>query len=178
MRRGQPLFPGLPGWFAVSTISMPPMDDIEVNRAEARAASVDANYKNAAANYKNSKSLAKDLLKRLGDEEHDLRCNVEAWVEKYCEAQRRATSTRGDAEVRALWFSRSRGQATALIGETVLGFGATHYKATVVWALGDGCKLEAVLTNDRVAVSSYEAGGDDPRDARPDGEDWNEVYLH
>ena len=149
----------------------------ECNRAEAKAASVDAAYKSSVAAYKNSKNLAKDLLQRLGAEEDALRDSVEAWVDKYCAAQRRATSTRGEAVVRALWFSRSRGQARALIGESVQGFAATHYKSTVVWALGDGAKLDSVISNDRVAVSHYEAAGDNPCDARPDGDDWNEVAL-
>ena len=151
--------------------------EAECHEAEAKAADHEMAYKNSVTAYKNSKDRARDLMKRLGDEENNLKVSVEAWVDKYCEAQRRASSTRGDAIVRALWFSRSRRQACALIGERVEGFSETHFKSLVVWGLGEGSKLDTVISKNRVPVSSYEASEDDPRDAKPEGEDWNEVEM-
>lgn len=108
-----------------------------------------------------------------------------------------AARRRGDATVRALWFSRSRRQACALIGERarrgarrftppraptraapqVMGFADTYFRSTVVWSLGADMALDGVVSKDRVPVSSYEATEDDPRDSKPEGEDWNEVDI-
>lgn len=98
------------------------MSDTKENECVAResyAASIDAQYKSKAQAYKQSKDLSRALLARLGDEEDDLRRAVTAWVHNFTEAQRRATSARGTCELRALWFSRARSEARALVGETV-----------------------------------------------------------
>lgn len=143
---------------------------------ETYAASIDAQYKSKAQQYKRSKDRSRALMSKLGDEEDSLRIAAVAWVHNFTEAQRRATSARGHCEVRALWFSRARSEARALVGETVEGFASTFYRTRLAWALGAGCTLDSVLTHERVATSRYEAYDDDDVGA-PDGDDWAAVAL-
>ena len=56
--------------------------EAECKDAEEKAGRVDLVYKNSVTAYKNSKDRARDLMKRLGQEEANLRASVEAWVDK------------------------------------------------------------------------------------------------
>ena len=116
---------------------------------EAYAKSVDAQYKSKVKAYKQSKDLGRALLARLTDEEADLRRAATAWVHNFTERQRQSTSARGHCELRALWFSRARNEARALVGETVEGFSRTFFRTTLAWSLGEGCALDAVLDHKR-----------------------------
>ena len=99
---------------------------------EAYAKSIDQQYKSKVKAYKQSKDLGRALLARLSDEEADLRRAATAWVHNFTEAQRQATSARGHCELRALWFSRARNEARALVGETVEGFSRTFFRTTLL----------------------------------------------
>ena len=191
--------------------------EAECKDAEEKAGRVDLVYKNSVTAYKNSKDRARDLMKRLGQEEANLRASVEAWVDKYCEAQRRATSARGRGAISLRRRARGdprrpqarrRDRARALVqpvaaagvrahrragaprrpprtprarrqngAPQVMGFADTYFRSTVVWSLGADMALDGVVSKDRVPVSSYEATEDDPRDSKPEGEDWNEVDI-
>ena len=111
---------------------------------EAYAKTVDQQYKSKVKAYKQSKDLGRALLARLTDEEADLRRAATAWVHNFTERQRQSTSARGHCELRALWFSRARNEARALVGETVEGFSRTFFRTTLAWSLGEGCALDAV----------------------------------
>jgi len=144
---------------------------------EAYAKTVDQQYKSKVKAYKQSKDLGRALLARLTDEEADLRRAATAWVHNFTERQRQSTSARGHCELRALWFSRARNEARALVGETVEGFSRTFFRTTLAWSLGEGCALDAVLDHKRSAVSHHEAYEDDISDAAPEGDDWAQVAL-
>ena len=144
---------------------------------EQYAKSIDQQYKSKVKAYKQSKDLGRALLARLSDEEADLRRAATAWVHNFTERQRQATSARGHCELRALWFSRARNEARALVGETVEGFSRTFFRTTLTWKLGEGCALDAVLDHKRSAVSHHEAYEDDVSDAAPEGDDWAAVAL-
>ena len=144
---------------------------------EAYAKTVDQQYKSKVKAYKQSKDLGRALLARLTDEEADLRRAATAWVHNFTERQRQSTSARGHCELRALWFSRARNEARALVGETVEGFSRTFFRTTLAWSLGEGCALDAVLDHKRSAVSHHEAYEDDVSDAAPEGDDWAAVAL-
>ena len=139
---------------------------------EAYAKTVDQQYKSKVKAYKQSKDLGRALLARLTDEEADLRRAATAWVHNFTERQRQSTSARGHCELRALWFSRARNEARALVGETVEGFSRTFFRTTLAWSLGEGCALDSVLDHKRSAVSHHEAYEDDVSDAAPEGDDW------
>ena len=144
---------------------------------EAYAKTVDQQYKSKIQQYKRSKDLGRQLLARLSDEEADLRRAATAWVHNFTQAQRQATSARGHCELRALWFSRCRNEARALVGETVEGFSRTFFRTTLTWSLGSGCTLDSVLDHKRSAVSHHEAYEDDVSDHAPEGDDWAAVAL-
>ena len=144
---------------------------------EAYAKTVDAQYKSKIQQYKRSKDLGRQLLARLTDEEADLRRAATAWVHNFTQRQRETTSARGHCELRALWFSRARHEARALVGETVEGFSRTFFRTTLTWKLGEGCALDAVLDHKRSAVSHHEAYEDDVSDHAPEGDDWAAVAL-
>ena len=144
---------------------------------EAYAKTVDQQYKSKVKAYKQSKDLGRALLARLTDEEADLRRAATAWVHNFTERQRQSTSARGHCELRALWFSRARNEARALVGETVEGFSRTFFRTTLAWSLGEGCALDAVLDHKRSAVSHHEAYEDDISDETPEGDDWAAVAL-
>ena len=144
---------------------------------EAYAKTVDQQYKSKVKAYKQSKDLGRALLARLTDEEADLRRAATAWVHNFTERQRQSTSARGHCELRALWFSRARNEARALVGETVEGFSRTFFRTTLAWSLGEGCALDAVLDHKRSAVSHHEAYEDDISDVAPEGDDWAAVAL-
>ena len=144
---------------------------------EAYAKSIDQQYKSKVQAYKKSKDLGRALLARLTDEEADLRRAATAWVHNFTQRQRETTSARGHCELRALWFSRARHEARALVGETVEGFSRTFFRTTLTWKLGEGCALDAVLDHKRSAVSHHEAYEDDVSDHAPEGDDWAAVAL-
>ena len=80
--------------------------------------------------------------KALDVEAVQLRESVVEWVTGYCRQLRRANSSAGgDAVVRALWFSRSRRRAVAVVHERVDGFATAYITSRIEWELGDSAAL-------------------------------------